>query len=80
VNFFFFFSPRTNQRISDLNTRNMEFFRLELEGICLFEILEAQNSDFFFLELLFLSSTSSLSRFSFFFLFFISNYLLRIMK
>jgi hypothetical protein len=26
-------SPRTNQGISDLDTRNMEFFRLELEGI-----------------------------------------------
>ena len=37
-------SPRTNQGISDLNTRNMEFFRLELEGIWQFEILEAQNS------------------------------------
>jgi hypothetical protein len=41
-------SPRTNQGISYLNTRNMEFFRLELEGIWQFEILEAQNSDFFF--------------------------------
>jgi hypothetical protein len=36
-------SPRTNQGISDLNTRNMEFFRLELEGIWQFEILEAQK-------------------------------------
>ena len=41
-------SPKTNQGISDLYTRNMEFFRLELEGIWRFEILEAQNSDFFF--------------------------------
>jgi hypothetical protein len=41
-------SPRTNQGISYLNTRNMEFFRLELEGIWQFEILEAQNSEFFF--------------------------------
>jgi hypothetical protein len=39
--------PRTNQGISDLNTRNMEIFRLELEGIWQFGILEAQNSDFF---------------------------------
>jgi hypothetical protein len=48
VIFFFFFSPRTNQGISDLNIRNMEFFILELEGIWQFEILEAQNSEFFF--------------------------------
>jgi hypothetical protein len=48
----------------------MEFFRLELEGIWQFEILEAQNSDFFFFELLFLSSSLSLSLFGFFFFFF----------
>jgi hypothetical protein len=39
----------------------MELFRLELEGIWQFEILEAQNSEFFFL-----SSFSSLSPFFFF--------------
>jgi hypothetical protein len=36
-------SPKTNQEISDLNTRNMEFFILELEGMWQFEILEAQK-------------------------------------
>jgi hypothetical protein len=56
VNFFFyfFFSPRTNQGIFDLNTRNMEFFRLVLKGIWQFEILEAQNSEFFFFYFFFL--------------------------
>jgi 4-amino-4-deoxy-L-arabinose transferase-like glycosyltransferase len=62
--------PRTNHGIADLNTRNMEFFRLELEGIWQFEILEAQNSEFFFFfffGLLFVFFFKSLSLFLFFF-------------
>jgi hypothetical protein len=54
----------------------MEFFRLELEGIWQFEILEAQNSEIFLFLELFLSSTSSLSLFcfsSFFFSLFFWN-------
>jgi hypothetical protein len=64
-------SPGTNQGISYLNTRNMEFFILELEGIWQFEILEAQNSESFF-ELFFVFFFESLSLFVFFFFFFLS--------
>jgi hypothetical protein len=65
--------PRTNQGISDLNTRNMKIFRLELEGIWQFGILEAQNSEiffsFFFFGLLSVFFFESLSLFFSFFLF-----------
>ena len=39
----------------------MEIFILELEGIWQFGILEAQNSEFFFFQDSFLSSSSTLS-------------------
>ena len=45
----------------------MEFFRLELEGIWQFEILEAQNSEFFFFVFFFESLSLSLSFFFYFF-------------